>query len=277
MDNNKTDASHILAAGAALSENYGRITPESSPFAIVPDGYAIKYLECTLTVPTRKRSAVIVSDEEGFCAYISLHAGEESMIYADIDHEVGRLVLVCVLNDDSQVKPGWRDHTCTLSARQSIEWKRWNENHKVRMNQADFAAWLEENLKDVLSADGMPTGADMLQMALGFERTSDKRLKSKINLQSGGFRFEYVDDEEKDTRTSMQVFDRFAIAVPVFEGSTLAYRVDARLKYRDNDGKLSFWFELIRPDQAFRQAVEDVVSKIAANLNIEIINGKPGK
>ena len=44
----------------------------------------------------------------------------------------------------------------------------------------------------------------MLAMSLGFERTSEKRLKSKVNLQSGSFRLEYIDDEDKDTRTSMK-------------------------------------------------------------------------
>lgn len=274
---NTTEAAEILAAGAVIAKTYCKLSDESSPFSIVPDGYVVKDLEYTLLAPTRKRSTVTVSDYDGFCRYVTRHLTQETTIYADIEYEAGTLVLVAVLNYDGLNKAGWRDHTCTLTARQSVEWKRWTGENKIGMNQQDFAAWLEENLGDVLSADGMPTGGDMLQMAIGFDRTSEKRLKSKINLQSGCVRFEYVDDEDKDTRTSMEVFSRFAIAVPVFEGSTDAYRIDARLKYREISGKLSFWFELIRPDQTFRQAVQDVVATISDAVGITPINGKPGK
>ncbi|HMY07501.1 MAG TPA: DUF2303 family protein [Accumulibacter sp.] len=49
---------------------------------------------------------------------------------------------------------------------------------------------------------------------------------------------------------------------------------DARLKYRESSGKVSFWFELIRPDKAFRQAVEDELGAIAGATGLSIINGK---
>jgi len=148
------------------------------------------------------------------------------------------------------------------------------DTNKSAMSQADFAAWIEDNLADIAATEGMPTGGDMLAMSLGFERTSEKRLKSKVNLQSGSFRLEYIDDEDKDTRTSMEVFSRFSIGIPVFENSTSAYQIDARLKYRESSGKVSFWFELIRPDKAFRQAVEDELGAIAGATGLSIINGK---
>ncbi|HND81593.1 MAG TPA: DUF2303 family protein [Accumulibacter sp.] len=53
-----------------------------------------------------------------------------------------------------------------------------------------------------------------------------------------------------------------------------AYQIDARLKYRESSGKVSFWFELIRPDKAFRQAVEDELGAIAGATGLSIINGK---
>lgn len=272
----QTEAAAILAAGAAVGTNVISVDSSSSPFVVVPDGYVVHSIEQTLQHPLRKRASVKTSDAKGFCDYIGIHRQAHSLIYADIDYDAGRFCLVGVLNDHGPGVPGWRDHTCILDRRQSVEWKRWTGKNKSAMSQGDFAAWLEENLADVLSADGMPSGSDMLQMAVGFERTSEKRLKSKINLQSGVLRFEYVDNEDKDTRTSMGVFDRFAIAVPVFDGSNVAYRVDARLRYRDNSRKLSFWFELIRPDRPFRQAVDDEVAMVAKKTGLEIINGRAG-
>lgn len=112
-------------------------------------------------------------------------------------------------------------------------------------------------------------------MALGFEANAEKRLRSKINLQNGGVQFEFVEDEDKDTRTSMKVFERFTLGLPVFDGSGSAYPLEARLKYRDKSGTLSFWYELIRPDRVFKTAVADELANIKAGTSLNIIAGSP--
>lgn len=270
---NTTEAQAILNAGAAIGENVRVLKDGSIPFTIVPDGYQVSSLENMLVQPVRKRGTVSVTDSGGFITYMNRHCEDGTLVYADIDHS-GSFKLVGVINDHSGEEPGWRDHTCTMDRKQSVEWGRWIGKNKSAMSQADFAAWIEDNLADIAATEGMPTGGDMLAMSLGFERTSEKRLKSKVNLQSGSFRLEYIDDEDKDTRTSMEVFSRFSIGIPVFENSTSAYQIDARLKYRESSGKVSFWFELIRPDKAFRQAVEDELCAIAGATGLSIINGK---
>ncbi len=276
MEHTKTEASEILEAGAAISAKPTLVNDGGAPFIVLPNSFSAIDVEHFLAAPVRKRSSVSVSDSNGFAAYMIKHAEVGAMIYADVDTIKEQFTLVGVLNDHSNEIPGWRDHTCTLSRKRSVEWTRWASKNKAPMPQSEFAAWIEDNLADIAGVEGMPTGSDMLQMALGFERTSEKRLKSRINLQSGGFRLEYVDDEDKDTRTSMEVFSRFAIGIPVFDGSSAAYQIDARLKYRESSGKLSFWYELIRTDRVFRQAVEEEVSEISKATELIVINGSAG-
>jgi len=100
-------------------------------------------------------------------------------------------------------------------------------------------------------------------------------VKSRINLQNGGVQFEFVEDENKDTRTTMKVFERFTIGVPVFDGSANAYPIEARLKYREKDGKVNFWFELIRPDRVFKTAVMEELAAIKTSTGFPVISGKP--
>ena len=156
-----------------------------------------------------------------------------------------------------------------------VEWTRWLGKNKAVMSQADFAAWLEDNLTDIATMVGMPSGADILAMALAFEANSEKRLRSKINLQSGGVSLEFVDQENVETRTTMQFFERFTLGIPVFDGSTSAYPLEARLKYRESGGKLSFWYELIRPDRVFKTAVVDDLQKIKDATGFPIVFGTP--
>jgi len=266
----------LIDAGCALN-GPEQLEGSNISFVIVPDGYKVVDLEHLLTVPTRKRAAVQAHDAISFCRYFDRHRHVMySQIYADFDQLGERFNVVAVLDDHGPETAGWRDHTCTLARKTSVEWKRWTSKHKSPMSQAEFATFIEDNLADVISAEGMPSGSEMLQMALAFERTADKRLKSKVNLQSGGVRLEFVDDDNADTRTAMQVFSRFTIGIPVFEGSSVAYQIEARLKYRDNSGKLSFWYEMIRTDRAYRQAVAEELEAIAKTTGTIIINGTCG-
>ena len=246
------------------------------PFAVLPSGCTVDNLEHFLPAPTRKRADVSVTTTNSFIAYSKKHGSlDECVIYAEVDAEGSRCILRALMNDNGADAAKWRDHRCTFAPALSVEWKRWIAKNKAQMSQVDFATWLEDNQGDVRSVNGSPTGADMLALAQAFEINADKRVKSHINTQSGGVRFEFVDDETKDTRTSMEVFRRFTLALPVFDGSTDAYPVEARLKYRDNSGRVTFWYELIRPDRAFKTAVQSALDQIKAETGFMLLQGTP--
>lgn len=275
MEIKKTEALTLLDAGAAFNADARFILDESHPFTVVPDGYKIADLERFKAYPVRKRGRVNTTDVRSFVDYMTRHGSEPvSTIYAQLDTEQNKLRMVGVLNDHNKDgTAGWMDHSATFEPEKAVEWKRWIEKDRAPMNQSDFATWLEDNLGDIAGVEGMPSGSQMLTMALQFEANSDKRLRSKVNLQSGGVRFEFVDDETKETRTSMDVFQRFTLGLPVFYGSTSKYPVEARLKYREKDGKVSFWYELIRADLVFKTAADEETNRIAAATGFLIING----
>lgn len=269
-----------LDAGAMLA---GPMVPADTgdgriPFVVLPAGCHIEDIEKLLPFPTRKRAEVTVTSTDSFIAYSKKHGSlDECVIYAEIDATASRCVLCALMNDHGADGAKWRDHRCTFAPALAVEWKRWisKDGSKNAMTQADFATWLEDNQGDVRSVNGSPTGADILAMAQAFEVHADKKVKSHINLQNGGVRFEFIEDETKDTRTSMEVFRRFTLALPVFDGSTEAYPVEARLKYRDNSGKVTFWYELIRPDRAFKTAVQSALDQIKAETGFMLLQGTP--
>ena len=258
------------------------MTPEANeagvPYLVMPTGAFVESLEHLLPRPARKQGLVTVARPESFVEYLAWHAAEGcSTIYACIDSEASLLRAVCVLNDHSADAQNWRDHRCVFEPRLSVEWKRWTGQDRKQMTQGDFAAWLQENRGDVATLEGMPDGAQILEMALKFESTSEKRLKSHVSLYSGCRSFEFVDREDDGTRTLMKVFERFTIGIPVFYGSADAYPIEARLRYRNNCGTLSFWYELIRQDKVFKQAAEEIVEGLAEKSGITLIHGDPGK
>ncbi len=281
----RSDAETLLRFGSAVgiprspitSDLEAFIEPENGiPYLVAPNDYAVHSLEHLLPAPTRKHATVNMTTADSFIEYTKKHGSlDECVVYASINSEKSHCILEAVINDNAADEAKWRDHRCTFAPVLSVEWRRWIEKDRRTMSQAEFATWLEDNLGDIANVEGMPTGAQILTMALAFEATADKKLKSRINLQSGGVRFEYVEDEDKDTRTSMEVFQRFTLGMPVFDGSSDAYPVEARLKYRDNSGKVSFWYELIRPDRAFKTAVNSSLEQIKAATGFMILQGTP--
>ncbi|MDE2441598.1 MAG: DUF2303 family protein, partial [Betaproteobacteria bacterium] len=124
------------------------------------------------------------------------------------------------------------------------------------------------------ATDNSPTGAQMLEMALTFEANQDMRFKSAIRLQNGGVQMSFVQDDDAQTLQKMSVFDRFSLGFPVFWNGD-AYRVDARLRYRVRDGKLTFWFELIRQDKVLEAATQTLIAQIREKTGNPFFFGEP--
>ena len=244
----------------------------------LPPGWTLKEIddEKLLEQPRRKVACVRLDDASSFIAYVCLHGTLETTIWAEADYTAGKIKFLSILNDNGgqEEDSGWRDHRAFYAPKFSEEWNRWKGADKKPMTQAEFATFIEDNLADIAGSDGLPSGADMLRMSIDFEAKQDMRFKSALRLQSGGVDLAFVQQEDNGTLEKMKLFDRFAIGIPVFWGDA-AYRVEARLRYRVREGKLSFWFELIRANKVLEAAANAIVDKITDAVQMPIFLGQP--
>lgn len=230
-----------------------------------------------LAAPRRKIAKVKMHDAESFIDYMKRHGSlTDSTIWCIADYKAGKVGFTGILNDhgEEESQPAFRDHRATFAPEFSEEWTRWTGKNKQLFNQADFAAFIEDNLKDIASVEGSPTGAQMLEMALTFEANQDMKFKSALRLQNGGVQMSFTQDDDAQTLQKMQVFDRFSIGFPVFWNGD-AYRVDARLRYRVREGKLTFWFELIRQDKVLEAATQTLIAVIRNQTGNPFFFGEP--
>lgn len=192
-------------------------------------------------------------------------------LYCDADFVAGRATVTAVFNDS----PGWRDFRAVYAPKSSVEWQRWllRNGHDKAFTQEGFALFIEDNIADITAVDGMPSGTDMLAMATSLEINAENRFKSAIRLQSGGVDLTYVDTEDNETLKKMKLFERFSIGIRVLQGGD-GYRLDARLRYRTRDGKLSFWYELIRPDKTYEDALRAEIARIQEATGQTVLFGK---
>ena len=73
------------------------------------------------------------------------------------------------------------------------------------------------------------------------------------------------------------MFEKFQIGIPVFHGAS-GWAIDARLKYRNNGGKLSFHYELVRPDRVHQAAAEALILQVRDGLgDVPMLFGVCGK
>lgn len=247
-------------------------------FIAVPEGWKLEDTEKTELAPRRKRGKVATTDADSFIGYVNRHGSRlaNTTIWCDANFTAGKVNFTAIINDhgDEEHDPDWRDHLATFAPVFSDEWKRWNDTNKRSLGQTEFASFIEENLQNIASVEGSPSGAQMLEMALSFEANQDMRFKSAIRLQSGGVQMSFVQDDDSQTLSKMQMFDRFSIGLPVFWNGD-AYQLDARLRYRIRDGKLTFWFELIRQDKVLEASTRTLIEKIKTDTCAPFFFGNP--
>lgn len=245
----------------------------------LPPGWGLEQRddESLLPVPQRKTGSIRLDEQDSFVAYINRHKIVDlTTIYCIADYRQSKVEFRCLVNDHGGPPDGqqWRDHTAGYTPVFSEEWRRWIGGNKAQYSQAEFAAFLEENLQDIASVEGMPTGSQLLEMAVSFEANQDKRFKSSIRLQSGGVQLNFVEDDDAQTLQQMKLFEKIAIGIPVFWNGA-AYRLDARLRYRVTQGTLKFWYELIRQDKVIEDATKTMIEKIKTETGVAFYFGAP--
>lgn len=243
-----------------------------------PDGYSVEFFDPGKEDPTRRRGTVRMDTTASFIEFVKALRMTRSRVYCALDRAKGAARFVAVLNDvggtEKQVPDIYRDHRVIFSPMQSPEWLTWTGQDRKLLAQAAFASFIEDNMADIATVEGRPSGSDMLAMALNLEVTQEAAFRSAVRLQSGGVKLSYVSQEDDATLKTMQVFDRFALGLAPFEGGP-SYRIDAKLRYRLQGSACSFWFELIRPDLVVRDAVKEIVEKVRADTELPVLMGAP--
>jgi uncharacterized protein YfdQ (DUF2303 family) len=218
-------------------------------------------------MPVRKRGSVTLHDVGSFIALVLAEKTKATRLYGNVNPPS----FVAVFNDnaDSHIA-GWQDHRAKYSCPLSPEWKTWTASSGKPMSQADFAAFIENNLPDIAK----PPAADMLEISRSLEAKKKVNFASGIRLANGQNELTY---EEEITGTAhkgqLNVPEEFTIGIAVLEGG-VSYAVQARLRYRIADsGKLTMWFELVRPHKVVEDAAREVWSQIEAGTELCVLNG----
>ncbi|MCY1282778.1 hypothetical protein D9M68_341850 [compost metagenome] len=239
----------------------------ANPIALVPDGVSIEGLEQHLPSPVRIRQRVSVLDAATFIAYVQRFTSPACAVFCSGPE--GR-TFTAVLDYHQPGQPAWATHTATYRCPNTVEWGRWKEKDSKRMSQADFAEFIEDNVRDIVQPEKearAPSAADMLEISRTLEAKKNICFRQGIRLDNGQVQLTY--NEQIDGRAGetgqLNIPEQFFIGVKPFLGGD-AFLVAARFRYRIQEGQLVMWYELIRPDKVLEEAYGAVRKQIQTGI-----------
>lgn len=241
------------------------------PLMLIPNDSHVETFPDAMPRPFRIEKVVTAGDAQSMLAYFNRFADADSTIFVDI--EARKFVGVLDYHEAQPVigadcpRPRHGSHKVIFNCPLTPEAKRWLDNDKKVMNQTEFASFIEGGLLEIME----PSGAEMLEIASTMHAKNSVDFKSGIRLDNGEVQFGYSEsiDGAAGRDGSIKIPQKLVLAIKLFRGDEVAYRIEANFRWRMASGKLSLWYELVRP----HVQLEDAVATIAATIKDGMTNG----
>lgn len=225
---------------------------------VIPNNFAhvLTDLEQYADHPRRKKAHTHFTTTESLAAYVVRHATAGTTLYAD-----GETKVEAILNDHSAGEPGHRDHRATLNLVRTPGCERWIKAHARYMGQEEFSQLIEDGLTEI----ARPDGAELLEVAQSITATKNASFRSDRRLDSGRVQFTWHEefDASAGQNGELTIPNTITLVFAPFYGAA-PIQLDARFRYRLNDGKLTLGFWLIRHEEALREAFAAEMARLEA-------------
>lgn len=240
-------------------------------YAQVPTGMKLVDVTDPDVISDHPATNVKVDDPESLSTYINRFSTVSTVIFADVDKLTVQGIIdyhsASELSSNIRSANGYARHNASLVLRKSEEFKRWNEAEGRLMGQAEFAAFLEENIIDV--TDPEPTV--LLEIARDLEAIKDVNFKSSVSLESGDRKFRYED--ETKIKGEIAVPKVFALTFPLFVGDE-PVTVEALLRYRITPDGLMLGFQWKRVQYMILERFSEIAAKVSADTDVPLMYGR---
>lgn len=206
--------------------------------------------------PQALKQNVILHDAPSFLEYFNEFADDHSYIFVDLEEAKFKAIIDYHKDSDN---PRWNRHTVTYQCPKTPEWSKWLHYSGTKMDQVEFALFIEDNLKEIVN----PQGAEMLEIAASLQSKNNANFSSATRLDNGETQFSYKEAIESSAGVNGQLSipSKIELGLAPFQG-TDAYKVEARFRYRVSHGSLTMWYDIIRPHRIIEDAVKDTFESI---------------
>lgn len=253
----KTEFEAEMASEMARSRS--SVTDELGAFAVVPHDYSVVSLEKYQARPNRVVQDVVFRDAKSLAVYLNRFETGERILFSSPDTCTIKAVIDY---HTAQDQPSHCDHKASFNANFDSHYAVWRGAHGKSMSQKEVGEFLEEHALDIVD----PDAASVMEIVMNFEAIRRVTFKQSMRLNSGTRQFTYVEDD--DVKGAITMPEKISISVPVFEGQE-AENIPVRVKYRLNDGKLTFSFEIHNKPDVERAAFDKCEASLVADLKVK--------
>jgi uncharacterized protein YfdQ (DUF2303 family) len=273
----------------------------------VPKGYDVYNYDALLApwmaTPRFHSGTSSHTSIDNFIEYIGRFATTESAVFAFVQDKIGGEVsFTAVMDYGTREKPGFRRHRAVLEPQISPQMAAWLANSGKHMEQKTFAEFIEDRVDEIMPGNFSHTGRiadianllnytlggpqDLLQASQGLIVNVNKKVGQAVRLATGETQVVFQEDHTSTAgakpENTIKVPGMFAINVPFWRSSKVAYVIGAKLRYKVVQDKVVWFYELIRPDLVVEDAATDVANMIRAvkigsedGPSIAVYNGMP--
>lgn len=256
---------------AQLMSASRKVDDKGKPFVVIPATAIVKDLEDMLPAPIAKRASVTLGERESFTRYVNEHKTPTTRLCRWMGSDNGFTAVLDFHEPGEAGKGSWNRHQAVFGLRTSPQFKLWWSKNGAKFTQKAFAEFLEDNYPDITD----PAGAAVLDIANNLEVLSTSLFKSgqRLNNSTETLHYEKQHSTKAGEKGDIEVPRQFTLTIPIFYGEP-SIAIQARLKYSLDDGRLTFWYELVRAQQAVDASIDGLAVEIEAATGLKPYVGK---
>lgn len=289
-----------------LQENAAPSSVMADKIVAVPKGLSLHSLKPLLdtyrTRPELRKGTTQLTDLASFIAWTNRHKDEGSVVFAEDDMRAPKLVAII---DHDEAGPETLDKKARFGRHRgeyafplSREWKAWLKASETPMAAAEFAAFFEERIGDVMpppyeiddegterfaSEDpeirklvmmlgkrfAMPQ--DIVKLTRGIDINVDARAAVKVDLDTGERLVEFAETNGEGV-DRVKPPNAFLIAIPVVAHSVPTL-IAVHLRYRAVSGKIIWIVQMHQPERVFEHVFEKALDDVAHKTDLLPLRG----
>ena len=269
------------------------VREDAIPLAVMPQGdgrFSIASVKALVdeyrTAPERRKGTASALTLESFIALVNRHKDGGSAIFADFLDNRPSMTAVVDYHDLENL-PRYGEHRIKYVFPLSEEWQAWIGSNKRQMSQVDWAAFIENHMRDLTAPTDQETAEGkmffeqqpavptrIIALSRGLEILVEARVKDVRNLQSGEVELAFEESHKDAGGKTLKIPGLFVISIPIFVDAEPS-RFLVRLRYRKNDGKLTWFYDIVRPDLVMRERLLADLLSVRTETALPAFEGKP--
>lgn len=238
--------------------------------------------------PARKAGTARALTLLSFVDLVNRHKTDDSAVFAQTDWT--KPGFTAVIDYHQNAAAGAADnlkHRIEYAFPASEEWQAWVKMNGEPMEQAEFAAFLEDRIADLSApttaektalerdfATTVATPAELIQLSRGLQVNVSSVVKAMTTLQSGEASIQFEEQHAGADGKPLKVPGIFMLGIaPFFMGEKISLPV--RLRYRKAGAKILWFYQMYRPDQFVTERVRDDLITVADKTKLPTFEGSP--